>query len=241
MRIKVGNRSVGSAEQDIRERNRREAKAKAEEKPTFSPSLSQSGFILLQCPHQGARNLTKAFFPELNTSLSNVASVSSTAPLAAAGEDKATAAAAAIVPAWKSFICTFLTSLFRALLFPTVPFNELKKRDDFLMGRLHCCHLSLSGVIEDAWRAGGEKRKAGTGARNHAGIETLPPLPGTVLYQSFTHAWVRTYFTTSTPVLCTAVVHQARAPTVLARRTENEKTRKRFKDSQLPATPPPSS
>mmetsp|Transcript_29323 Transcript_29323/g.98159 ORF Transcript_29323/g.98159 Transcript_29323/m.98159 type:complete len:226 (-) Transcript_29323:5-682(-) len=44
-----------------------------------SPSSSQSGFIFLQCPHQGARNLMKAALPDLNTRRSKFFSVSSTA------------------------------------------------------------------------------------------------------------------------------------------------------------------
>lgn len=33
-----------------------------------SPNLSHAGFMDLQCPHQGARNLTIAFFPLVNSS-----------------------------------------------------------------------------------------------------------------------------------------------------------------------------
>jgi hypothetical protein len=38
---------------------------------------SQAGFIFLQCPHQGARNLTKIVFP--STASSHVSGVSSVA------------------------------------------------------------------------------------------------------------------------------------------------------------------
>ena len=41
---------------------------------------SQSGFIFLQWPHQGARNLMKAALPDLRTSSSKLSGVSSIAP-----------------------------------------------------------------------------------------------------------------------------------------------------------------
>merc|ERR1719352_1561052 len=43
------------------------------------PRASQSGFIFLQWPHQGARNLMKAALPLCVTSLSKLSGVSSTA------------------------------------------------------------------------------------------------------------------------------------------------------------------
>lgn len=43
------------------------------------PSWSQAGFIDLQCPHQGARNLTNAPFPVSVTSSLKLDLVSSTA------------------------------------------------------------------------------------------------------------------------------------------------------------------
>ena len=42
-----------------------------------SPSWSQAGFIDLQCPHQGARNLTNAALPDLKTRSSKLSDVSS--------------------------------------------------------------------------------------------------------------------------------------------------------------------
>mmetsp|Transcript_12866 Transcript_12866/g.42643 ORF Transcript_12866/g.42643 Transcript_12866/m.42643 type:complete len:115 (-) Transcript_12866:995-1339(-) len=45
-----------------------------------SPSLSQAGFIDLQWPHQGARNLTNADLPDSTTSVSKFLAVRSTAP-----------------------------------------------------------------------------------------------------------------------------------------------------------------
>merc|ERR1719327_2084093 len=44
-----------------------------------APRASQSGFIFLQCPHQGARNLMNADFPDFATTSSQFFSVSSTA------------------------------------------------------------------------------------------------------------------------------------------------------------------
>ena len=46
-----------------------------------SISLSQSGFIALQCPHQGARNLMKTVLPMVSSS--QFSGVSSVAPVAA--------------------------------------------------------------------------------------------------------------------------------------------------------------
>merc|ERR1719263_188422 len=60
----------------------------------LSPSLSQSGFMDLQWPHQGARNLMKAALPEPNTSASKFLSVSSMAPALAPATHAARAAMA---------------------------------------------------------------------------------------------------------------------------------------------------
>ena len=49
---------------------------------------SQAGFIDLQCPHQGARNLTKEFFPDSKTSLWKLSADSSMAPADAATSDR---------------------------------------------------------------------------------------------------------------------------------------------------------
>merc|ERR1719178_334661 len=47
-------------------------------------SLSHAGFMLLQCPHQGARNLTKTVLPAvLSSQLSEVSSVAAAAPRSA--------------------------------------------------------------------------------------------------------------------------------------------------------------
>eukprot|EP00657_Telonema_sp_P-1_P009219 TRINITY_DN3409_c0_g1_i1.p1 TRINITY_DN3409_c0_g1~~TRINITY_DN3409_c0_g1_i1.p1 ORF type:complete len:128 (+),score=46.57 TRINITY_DN3409_c0_g1_i1:171-554(+) len=53
--------------------------------PSYSaPSLSKSGFIDLQCPHQGARNLTSEFLPLLMTMSSKFLAVPSWAAKAQA-------------------------------------------------------------------------------------------------------------------------------------------------------------
>merc|ERR1719199_684969 len=52
----------------------------ASDSANVDPSLSQSGFIFLQWPHQGARNLINAPLPELWTISSKFLSVASTAP-----------------------------------------------------------------------------------------------------------------------------------------------------------------
>merc|ERR1712060_823486 len=44
-----------------------------------APRESQSGFIFLQCPHQGARNLMNADLPDATTTLSKLSGVNSTA------------------------------------------------------------------------------------------------------------------------------------------------------------------
>lgn len=53
-----------------------------------SISLSQSGFIFLQCPHQGARNFTKTVFPEVSASQLSALSSMALAPVAAAANPR---------------------------------------------------------------------------------------------------------------------------------------------------------
>ena len=65
------------------------------ESANSSASLSQSGFIDLQWPHQGARNFTKADLPA--SALSQLSSVSSSAPCAVATAPTATSSRSAAI------------------------------------------------------------------------------------------------------------------------------------------------
>ena len=108
------------------------------ESANSSASLSQSGFIDLQWPHQGARNLTKADLPA--SALSQLSSVSSSAPCAVARAPTATSSrsaamsssrSAATWPAWLEARRSTLSKLGKvepsAVFLPSTPCSKYCK------------------------------------------------------------------------------------------------------------------